>query len=109
MPEVTHYDVLFYGGSEGYGRNRAQIRLYDAEGHSLARVRFRDPSVTLPDDSEVSGIWYMHLPSDMFQSVLDILRNEGPNQFYAGHVGGGGRRAFLGTFAEGEPVGEGEP
>ena len=43
----------------------------------------------------------MHLPSAMFQSVLDVLRNEKPLQVYftAG-------KAFLGTSSE--PIGEEE-
>ncbi len=44
----------------------------------------------------------MHLPSAMFENVIDILRNEKPINYYfsMGH-------AFLGTSVE--PVGEGEP
>jgi hypothetical protein len=43
----------------------------------------------------------MHLPSAMFQSVLDVLRNEKPINIYfaAG-------RGFLGTGSE--PAGENE-
>ena len=52
-------------------------------------------------DANDDGIIKMHLPSAMFQSVLDVLRNEKPiNVYFA--VGQG----FLGT--SGEPVGEGE-
>jgi hypothetical protein len=108
MTEAVSYDVLFYGGPEGYGSNRAQIRVYDADGHTLVRVRFRDPGLTLPDDAEYSGVWHMYLPSSMLQSVLDVLRNESPIQFYDGLGTGLVRRGFLGTFPGEEPVGEGE-
>lgn len=43
----------------------------------------------------------MHLPSTMFQSVLDILRNEKPVYIYFAQG-----RGFLSTSQE--PVGEGE-
>jgi hypothetical protein len=108
MSEALTYDVLFYGGPNGYLSNRAQIRLYDTDHATLVRLRFRDPGLVLPADAESFGVWHMYLPSSMFQSVLDVLRNEGPVQFYAGLGEGGVRRGFLGTFAEGESVGEGE-
>jgi hypothetical protein len=108
MAEARTYDVLFYGGPEGYQSNRAQIRLYDADGNSLVRVRFRDPGLILPVDSAIDGVWHMYLPSSMFQSVLDVLRNEGPIRFYDGLGDDGLRRGFLGTFFREEPVGEGE-
>jgi hypothetical protein len=43
----------------------------------------------------------MHLPSAMFENVLDVLRNEKPINYYFASA-----HAFLGTSAE--PVGEGE-
>jgi hypothetical protein len=52
-------------------------------------------------DYESGGIIRMHLPSAMFQSVLDVLRNEKPIHIYfaAG-------KALLGTSRE--PIGEEE-
>jgi hypothetical protein len=101
MPVATSYSILFYGSPDGYQTNRAQIQLSDAGGNTIAWIRFNDPGMFFEADVNDGGIIRMHLPSSMFQSVLDVLRNEKPINIYfaAG-------RAFLGTSAE--PVGEGE-
>ena len=99
---VAKYHVLFYGNPEGYQNNRAQISLLDAHNNSLAFVRFKDPGMTLESDYlPADGIIRMHLPSAMFENVLDVLRNEKPIYIYftAG-------RGFLATSLE--PVGEEE-
>jgi hypothetical protein len=101
MPLVGSYSVLFYGGPDGYQTNRAQIQLSGTNGQTLAWVRFNDPGMTFENDYESNGIIRMHLPSTMFDGVLDVLRNEEPINVY--FVSG---RAFLGTSLE--PVGEGE-
>ena len=75
MVNVTAYQILIYGSPEGYQTNRSQIVLYDVN-KVVAYVRFNDPGMVFEDDSEVNGIIKMHLPSTMFQSVIDILRNE---------------------------------
>lgn len=102
MAEVTKYHVLVYGSPEGYQTNRAQIALYGTAGTTIAYVRFNDPGMVFENDTNTGGIIAMHLPSTMFQPVLDILRNEKPVQVYfaAG-------RGFFGT-ASTEDVGEGE-
>jgi hypothetical protein len=101
MPAVSSYSVLFYGGPDGYQTNRAQIQLSDAANKTLAWIRFNDPGMSFESDANDGGIIKMHLPSAMFQSVLDVLRNEKPiNVYFAAG------RGFLGTA--GEPVGEGE-
>ena len=99
--EVAKYHILFYGSPAGYQTNRAQIALYDGSGNTVAFVRFNDPGMFFEDDYESGGIIRMHLPSAMFENVLDVLRNEGPIYIYfaAG-------RAFLATSLE--PVGEEE-
>lgn len=101
MPAVSSYSILFYGGPDGYQTNRAQIQLSDAAGTTLAWIRFNDPGMFFEADANDGGIIKMHLPSAMFQSVLDVLRNEKPINVYfsAGH-------GFLGT--SNEPVGEAE-
>jgi hypothetical protein len=98
---VSSYSLLFYGSPTGYQTNRAQIELSDANGQTLAWIRFNDPGMFFENDYESNGIIRMHLPSAMFQSVLDVLRNEEPIEVYfaAG-------RAFLGTSSE--PIGEEE-
>lgn len=100
MANVNQYHVLCYGTSDGYLDNRAQITLYDGST-VLGYVRFHDPGMPFPADSQTGGKILMHLPSTMFGSVLDVLRNEKPINYYfaSGH-------AFLGTSSE--PVGEGE-
>jgi hypothetical protein len=102
MAEVTNYHILVYGGPDGYQTNRAQIFLSGASGQPLAYVRFNDPGMAFEADYESGGIIRMHLPSTMFQGVLDILRNEKPIHIYFAQS-----RGFLGTMAN-EPVGEGE-
>jgi hypothetical protein len=101
MPEVTSYSVLVYGGPDGYQTNRAQIQLTGANNTVLAWLRFNDPGMAFEADSMDGGIIRMHLPSTMFQSVLDILRNEKPLNVYFAQ-----NRGFFGTSSE--PVGEGE-
>lgn len=101
MPVVSSYSILFYGSAEGYQTNRAQIQLNDASGKTLAWLRFNDPGMAFEADANDGGIIRMHLPSAMFSSVLDVLRNEKPINIYFAQG-----RGFLGTAAE--PVGEGE-
>lgn len=101
MPAVASYSVLFYGSPEGYQTNRAQIQLTDAAGKAVAWVRFNDPGMVFENDANDGGVIKMHLPSTMFQSVLDVLRNEKPITVYFAQG-----RGFLGTGNE--PVGEGE-
>ncbi|MEI6757587.1 MAG: hypothetical protein FDX18_04820 [Chlorobium sp.] len=99
--EVKNYHILFYGGPDGYQTNRAQIALYGPDGATVAYVRFNDPGMVFENDSETAGRICMHLPSSMFQSVLDVLRNEKPVYIYFAQG-----RGFLSTSME--PVGEGE-
>jgi len=101
MVNVTTYHILIYGSSEGYQTNRAQITLYEAS-KVVAYVRFNDPGMTFEADSNENGIIKMHLPSTMFQSVIDILRNEKPINVYFAQG-----RGFFGT-ASTEQVGEAE-
>ena len=99
--EVSKYHVLFYGSPSGYQTNRAQIALYNTQGKTAAYIRFNDPGMFFESDYESSGIIRMHLPSAMFQNVLDVLRNEKPVYIYFVQ-----NRAFLSTSKE--PIGEGE-
>ncbi len=99
--EITNYHVLFYGSPDGYQTNRAQIALYGPDGKTAAYVRFNDPGMTFETDYENGGIIRMHLPSEMFGNVIDVLRNEKPVYIYFAQG-----RGFLSTSME--PVGEGE-
>ena len=99
--EVVSYHILFYGGPEGYQTNRAQIALYGPNDNTVAFLRFNDPDMTFENDSESGGIIRMHLPSAMFENVLDVLRNEKPAYIYFAQG-----RGFLSTSKE--LVGEGE-
>jgi len=102
MAEVSKYHVLVYGGPDGYQTNRAQVALYGTTGTVVGYLRFNDPGMVFEADSNAGGVILMHLPSSMFASVIDLLRNEKPLQLYfaAG-------RGFFGT-ASTEDVGEGE-
>jgi len=102
MVNVTSYHILIYGSEQGYSNNRAQIALYNG-GAVVAYVRFKDPGMASEADSNTDGIIKMHLPSSMFQSVVDILRNEKPIMAYFSAA-----RGVLGT-ATSEAVGETEP
>ena len=102
MAAVTNYHILVYGGPDGYQTNRSQIALYGTNGQVVAYVRFNDPGMAFEADGMLGSIIRMHLPSTMFQSVLDILRNEKPVHIYFAQG-----RGFFGT-ASTEPVGEGE-
>jgi hypothetical protein len=101
MVNVTAYQILIYGSPQGYQTNRAQIGLYDGS-KVVAYVRFNDPGMVFEDDSEENGIIKMHLPSTMFQSVIDILRNEKPLNVYFAQG-----RGFFSTGSI-EQVGEAE-
>ncbi len=100
MANVTQYHVLTYGSPDGYQNCRAQITPYDGNT-VLGYIRFHDPGMPVPSDQQSGNMITMHLPTAMFENVLDVLRNEKPINYYfaSGH-------AFLGTSTE--PVGEGE-
>ncbi|MEP7229780.1 MAG: hypothetical protein ABI691_05980 [Ginsengibacter sp.] len=100
MANVTSYSILVYGGPDGYQTNRSQIQLTDGNT-VVAWLRFNDPGMAFENDYMSNNIIRMHLPSTMFQSVLDILRNESPLNIYFAQG-----RGFFGTSTE--PVGEGE-
>jgi len=89
VSKVSKCSVLVYSGEQGYQNNRAQITLADSDGNSLAFVRFKDPEMPCELDTETDGIITMHLPSAMFASYLDLIRNEKTDIFY--QIG----RAFL--------------
>ena len=101
MAEITSYNLVVYGGPDGYQTNRAQIALRGPSG-VLAYVRFNDPGMVFEADYQDGGIIRMHLPSAMFQSVLDVLRNEKPLSIHFLQ-----NRGFFGTSGE-EVIGEGE-
>lgn len=99
--EVMKYHALVYGGPEGYQTNRAQISLYDGADKVLAYIRFNDPGMQFENDYQSQGIIRMHLPSTMFENVMDVLRNEKPMYIYFAQ-----NRGFLSSSPE--PVGEAE-
>jgi hypothetical protein len=99
--EITDYHIFFYGGPDGYQTNRAQVAVFDANGQVAAFIRFNDPGQVFEADYESGGIIRMHLPSAMFENVIDVLRNEKP--VYVHLAAGSG---FLSTSKE--PVGEEE-
>ncbi len=99
--KIKSYHILCYGGPQGYQTNRAQIALYDSKGKTRAYLRFNDPGMLFENDYEQGGIIRMHLPTAMFENILDILRNESPVYIYFAQG-----RGFFTTSKE--PVGENE-
>ncbi|MDX1547475.1 MAG: hypothetical protein R3247_10830, partial [Rhodothermales bacterium] len=77
------------------------ISIYGSDNRVKAFIRFNDPGQTFENDSQSGGIIRMHLPSTMFDGVLDVLRNEDPVYVYFAQG-----RGFLSTSKE--PVGEAE-
>ena len=100
MATVTEYHVTVYGNPTGFQNARADITLLGEDG-TLGILRFHDEKMVFPDDSENAAGAFMHLPTSMLPTVIDLLRWEKPVffQFQGGH----------GTFSTGtEPVGEEE-
>ena len=98
---IKSYSVLIYGSPNGYQTNRAQIQLVDTNNKVAAWIRFNDAGQFFENDYVKNDIIRMHLPSSMFENVIDVLRNEKPVYIYFVQ-----NRAFLGTASE--PIGEGE-
>jgi len=75
--------------------------LLDGKGDITAVIKFHDEGANFGEDYQTESIIWMHLPSNMLHSVVDVLRNEKPIfiQFAA-------NRAFLSTSEE--PIGEGD-
>jgi hypothetical protein len=86
----------------GYGE-RAVIR-FRQDSTPVGGIVFYKEGHTIPDDSTSEGGYiHMHLPFNMFDSVVDILRNEKPIRFDFNVPEG---KAFFST--DWEPIGEGE-
>ncbi len=86
----------------GYGE-RARIELRQGT-EPVGSIVFYKAGHDIPDDDvSESGYIHMHLPFNMFESVLDILRNEKPIKFEYNVLED---MAFFGT--DWEPVGEAE-
>ena len=92
---VDQYKVNYFGSDE-LGHRPSSIWLYYGETR-IATITFIDRGPPWDDEKEDE----MHLPSAMFENVIDILRSERPIIFHFrdGHT-------FLATRAE--PVGEAE-
>jgi hypothetical protein len=82
MTQVKKYSVLFYSGENGYLNNRVQIEVHDSAGNTIGWIRFKDPGMPYELDTNDNGIITMHLPSAMFPSVLDAIRNEKTDLYY---------------------------
>jgi len=76
-PQARSYGVMMYGTEAGYNNVRAQIWLLAANATvPFAFIRFCDPNMTFPPDRNENNIVYMHLPTSMFEPVLNLLRHE---------------------------------
>lgn len=78
MAKVSKYGILFYSGEAGYMNNRAQIQLSDAEGKTLAFVRFKDPGMPYELDTETDGIITMHLRQRCFRAFSMLSATKRP-------------------------------
>ena len=86
----------------GYGE-RACIYLKQ-DNEPVGNIVFYKEGHDIPDDEILeNGYINMHLPFNMFESIVDILRHEKPIKFEYNAVE---EMAFFGT--DWEPVGEGE-
>ena len=104
--QVAKYDYQIHGGPNGYQGNRAIIRLYAKTGPiatagTLAYVHVVPTGNPIPVDTDSPPWMRMYVPESQFQSVIDMLRNEGPVSVYFASGSG-----FLHTGKE--PIGEGE-
>ena len=97
---VSKYQIMFYGGKDGYNSCRAQINIH-ADSGIVGFIRFHDAGRPLAEDAEEGGKIVMHLPLSSFEGVLDVLRNEKPLTFYRM-----GSSAFLTSEAEMAGVGD---
>lgn len=101
---VTHYHVLIHGSIDGYHNSRAQISLFD-RSKVIGYIRFHDSGMQFPKDELTDEkLIIMHLPTLIFDNVLNIFRNEKPLEYYFG----AGRAALETSEMSREPVGEGE-
>ena len=98
---VEGYRIYFYGSAEGYKSSRANINLLDAKGKIIAVIKFHDQEAKFGEDYQTEEIIWMHLPSNMLHSVVDVLRNEEPIFIHFA-----AKSAFLSTSEE--PIGEGD-
>ena len=98
---VEGYRIYFYGSAKGYKSTRANINLLDAASDIRAVIKFYDEGSSVAEDYQTDDIIWMHLPSSMLNSVIDVLRNEKPI-----FVHFAGNSAFLSTSEE--PIGEGD-
>lgn len=89
MANVTRYEVLIYGDSNGYMGLRAQLSLFDGLTH-LGYIRFVDVGVAISNDSNVGGNILMHQSITMFDYIIGVLRNNTSPSFYFA-----GTHAFL--------------
>ena len=104
--EVTAYSIFVYGSEIGAGSMREMIYLYGPNNNELlAIVKFHDPGMTFFLDAVNNNVIFMNLPSEMFNNILDILRNEKPVYVRFNETSGGNYGTITTSF---EQVGEGE-
>jgi hypothetical protein len=102
MPQISTYDYQFHGGPSGYQNSRAILRLYGADGTTLAYIHFVPTGQAIPPDLDAAPWMRMYMPEALISSVLEMLRDEEPVSVYWAASNG-----FLHTGSE--PVGENDP
>ena len=103
LKEITGYLLSIYGNlGDDNVLNRGHITLV-SESRIAGFIKFYDSGLAAPEDFvyEKTGQITMHVPSNMYLSVVDMLRNEKPV-----FLNFEGRRAVLRTGTE--PVGPGD-
>ena len=92
MAEVESYSLLFYGGPQGYQTNRTQIQLSDADGQTLAWLRFNDAGMLFEADYESDGIIRMQLPSGMSTTSWTSCATRAPSTSISPRAGASSAR-----------------
>ena len=98
---VKSYMVQLFGGPEGYHNSRATVELKDEKGQMVALLQFYEPGRKMMTDYVKGGVIHVHFPSQVFEAVLGVLRNEKPVHVYYAKD-----RGFISSRYQ--PVGEGE-
>lgn len=99
--EIKSYQIIYFGGPQGFANVRAQINLLDANNEIKSFLRFQDPGFFVSFDNVSGGTINIFLPSARLEGIIDVLRNEKP--IFVDFIN---NRGVFGTNLE--RVGEGE-
>ena len=79
LEEIQYYSAFMYGGPDGF-KHCPIIALNTKDKTYVGCIRFHPTGAMLPEDkmSEDPVKIDMHMHIDMYQNVIDMLRNERP-------------------------------